>query len=158
MKIRPLLISPRQKEDIGRVITFAERNPITLEEMQKAGDPEGRIRQGDRVNFNRGDGDLPSVGDDPMRWCVVPVGYRCAFSFDEQPPPLGWCRHLSVSVIPTEKGAYPSIPAVRMLASEFGFRGMVGAESTILVYNEVEFQAINIVQPILPEERERMDL
>lgn len=153
MKIRPLVIGDEQKRDIARVVGYAFRNPISLQELKNCHDAEIRtIRQCESVNYHRGDDEMPSIGDDPMRWLVIPLGYRASFSLDEQPAPLGWCRHLSISVIPTERGAYPGIAAVQMISHEFGFHGEVGRDRSMLLYNEEEFQAINLVQSLTPEE------
>lgn len=59
----------------------------------------------------------PPAALDPRCVCVVPVGYRCCFTIEQQK--AGWCRHLTVACMGHEEA--PSVPAVELLMREFGF-------------------------------------
>jgi len=108
MKLRPLVIGDAERAVIRRIIEHAERNIVSLERLQ-------RMVAGHEA----------PIGDSSDFVCVIPVGYRCVYSLEEQP--MGICRHLSISVV--GDGAAPNEAAVAMLATEFGFRdGMKGAD------------------------------
>jgi len=102
MAIRALLLGDRECALIERVVKHAFRFPVSLTKVKET------IA-----------GTEPPVGDNPEFCCIIPNGFRCVFSFEEQPH--GWCRHLSIS-IPTVDGA-PSPIAVEMLMPAFGFTG-----------------------------------
>lgn len=124
MAMRPLIINDSSKAAIREVITYAEANRFSFADLQE------RVRTGEHV------------GDDPRFTCIVPFGFRCCFSIEEQPPPLGWCRHLSVSV--PAKGRIPNTVAMDMLCKEFGFREGFNAR---LSYLEDKC-AVNVIEPI----------
>jgi hypothetical protein len=113
MKVRPLVMTDAERATIRRLVDHAARNVINRERLQRT------IA-----------GEAKPVGDEPEFTCVIPVGYRCVYSLEEQP--LGICRHLSISVL--GEGAAPNEAAVEMLATEFGFRG--GLESMAHVWTE----------------------
>lgn len=102
VKLRPLILRPEERKEIKRVMDFANAHRVDF----------GSLKAG-------AEGVIAPVGDNPNYCCVVPVGYRCVFSIEQQPPPMGWTRHISISVI--GQGDAPSIPAVDMLLTEFGF-------------------------------------
>lgn len=78
---------------------------------------------------------------------LIPFGYRAAISFEEQP--AGIVRHLSVSV--DTKGRVPSIPAVEMIAKEFGFTKLDPSTTRIWVEEfDPGHMAINVVQIAAP--------
>jgi hypothetical protein len=106
MKLRPLVITDVERATIRRVVDHAELNVINRERLQRM------IARKEKP-----------VGDNPEFACVIPVGYRCVYSSEEQP--FGICRHLSISVL--GEGAAPNEAAVEMLAAEFGFRGGIKA-------------------------------
>ena len=54
----------------------------------------------------------------PPQQVLVEVGFRCAFSFEEQP--AGLCRHLSISVEDEEPFTKPQNEAAQILARAFG--------------------------------------
>ena len=55
----------------------------------------------------------------PSQHIILRGGYRCAYSVEQQP--AGMCSHLSISVEGrAKKGQMPSVPAVQMIAEEFG--------------------------------------
>ena len=74
---------------------------------------------------------------------LIPMGYRAAISFEQQP--AGLIRHLSVSV--DTPGALPNPIAVNFVLQAFGFDAIEAGTSRI--WTE-EFQpghsAVNIVQ------------
>ena len=80
MKLRPLVVADAERAMIRRVIDHAARNVISRDRLQRT------IA-----------GEEKPVGDNPDFACVIPVGYRCVYSLEEQP--LGVCRHLSISVL-----------------------------------------------------------
>ena len=100
--MRPLVIAPDTLGQIKRVVAFATENPLGLARLK-------RVAQG----LER------PIGSDPRFALMVPVGFRCVFSFEEQPG-FGLARHLSVSV-DGPPGRLPSPEAVAMLMEAFGF-------------------------------------
>jgi hypothetical protein len=88
-------------EDIGRVVKFALLRRLSIHDLHN-------------VVAHK----VASPGDDPNYRCVVRVGYRCVFTIEQQP--MGWVRHLSVSVL--GDGVAPNEMAVAMLAEAFGFK------------------------------------
>lgn len=147
MRIRPLLITTAVRADVERLIAYAERERFTLAEMKTV---YGAVlaKAGTKIS------DIPTaqsraVGDDPGLSCVIPVGYRVVFSIEEQPAPLLWCRHLSVSVIgPMSEGCLPGVFAVEEISKLFGFRDGI-KQVRGAVWREEE-RAINIVEAMEP--------
>jgi hypothetical protein len=92
--MRPLVIGPPEKAAIERIIAYAMDHIYTI------GDP------------------VP--GDDSMFVTVIPMGFRCVFSFTRDNHKL--YRHLSVST-PDNPGRMPSPEGMVMIAIEFGFTG-----------------------------------
>lgn len=88
------------------------------------------------------------VGEDPQRRCIVPVGFRCVFSIEQQPDPVGWCRHLSVSV--PEAGRAPNFEAIYLLATGlFGFRPFTTRDPNTMFLTEPigpNHIAVNVLQ------------
>lgn len=157
MNIRPLVIAEAQKEDIRRVVSFAFGHPISLEMMKSRNSPRAQLRYGQDVSLDRANDPTPSFTDMPQHWCMIPLGYKVCFSVEEQPEPLSWCRHISISV--TEKGKWPNELAVQMIIEEFGFRGHIlkpAADGTLILYQEKEFQAINVIEKLTEDEAARV--
>jgi hypothetical protein len=113
--MRLLLIDQATKERIKLAVKRAERRPIPLEVMRanavefpSTGKP---LRLADRK---------PGYVERPRsQQVLIPVGFRAAFSIEEQPG--GLVRHLSVSV---DEGADQKMPnpiQFEMIAAEFGF-------------------------------------
>jgi len=100
----PLAIDEQIRGFIERVLNYAEENKISFDMTKE-------MIAGTR----------PPIGDNRNYVCYIPVGFRVAYSIEEQP--CGWCRHMSVSV--STKDRVPSIPAVEMLMKEFGFEGTI---------------------------------
>jgi hypothetical protein len=79
---------------------------------------------------------------------LIPVGYRAAFSFEEQP--AGLVRHLSVSVDTKKPGDCPSIPAMQMIASAFGIEWSLDSGDARVWLEEFEpgKYAVNLIAVI----------
>ena len=107
---RALIIGAETQNEIDAAVARARSKPVQTDVL-RAGAVEGDvIRLSDRKpGFERGP-DRENV--------LIPVGYRAAISFEQQPP--GLCRHLSISV--DTPGMAPSEPAVLMIAGAFGMR------------------------------------
>ena len=101
MKLRPLVLDNNAKQLVAAVVAYAELNRIPLGMMKQLAANSGQV----------------AVGDNPNRCCIIPFGYRCAFSIEEQP--AGWCRHISISV--DGNGVAPNEIAVQELIKLFGF-------------------------------------
>lgn len=64
-----------------------------------------------------------SPGDFAEYSMVIPTGFRVAYSVDAGAEEGVWFRHLSVSVAATGCRTVPSLQAMQMIASLFGFTG-----------------------------------
>ena len=106
--VRPLVLDDVTRPLIKKVMAFAEAHRIDISTMQAMVD-----------------GDVKPPGDNMNFTCVIPIGYRCVFTVEQQPAPLNWCRHLSVSVI---NGPAPGEHAVNMLLKEFGMNCAIEPE------------------------------
>lgn len=105
MKNRPLVLDDRSLDEIKRVMDFAEANRIDIHRL-----------------FRMLKNEEMSVGDIAGYACVIPFGYVCVYSIEQQAE--YWTRHLSVSV--TEAGCSPNEMAVLELALAFGFKAAAG--------------------------------
>ena len=114
---RVLYIGPKEKEAIDNLVKYAEANRISFSEMKELMD-----------------GKKPPMGDNPDYICYLTNGYRVVYSIEEQP--LGWCRHISISVDTPKK--MPSIPAVETIMHEFGFTGTIADCISVWVENDVD--------------------
>lgn len=103
MKVRPLILAGAQHADIKRVMDYADVHRLSVKDM-----------------FDLMGGRRKPPGDDPGFVCVIPVGYRCVYTVEQQAE-HGMCRHLSVSVLGS--GTAPSPESVLMLMLAFGFKG-----------------------------------
>lgn len=147
MNVRPLLITKAVQEEVARVIAFAERERYTLEELKTVYGAE-LVKAGTRIS-NTETAQSRVVGDNPEHCLVIPLGYRVVYSIEEQPDPLLWCRHISISVFgPRSERCLPGIYAVEEICKLFGFRD--GVEQVRgAVWQEGE-RAINIVEAMEP--------
>ena len=128
MKVRPLLLGQEQKEEIAALMKRADERQFTLADLRKIVE-----------------GALAPAGDDPAFVCVVPTGYRCVYTVENQT--VGLVRHLSVSVM--GEGKAPHLSAVLMLMEAFGFKGGF-AEMAAVAPEEMDEGkvAINILQKL----------
>ena len=99
--MRPLLIDNKAKKDIAKVVEHAFANKIQIETLQKMVKNE-----------------VPAVGDLSGYSCYIFKDFRVVFSIEHHP--MGWCRHMSISVPSDTK--LPSVGAVQMIMEEFGFQ------------------------------------
>jgi len=109
---RALLMSPQIEATIKAAVEEARKNPTSLEETKASAMPlpqVGELKLSDR----------PPGYKAPMAsvQVLIPVGFRAAISFEEQPG--GLCRHLSISVRGM-RGKMPGMPAVLALCAQFG--------------------------------------
>jgi hypothetical protein len=99
--MRPLLIGPEQVAELARVRAHAEAHRIGHVEVI-ASIAEGR-----------------PIAWEPGFRCVLPFGFRVAFSIEEHPG--GWHRHLSVSVA-AAPGRLPGMHAMIEIGRPLGMR------------------------------------
>jgi len=100
MNLRPFLVDDDIRHKIASIVTYAEQNPFTIDQML------------DRMN-----GDIKPPGDMDEYTCIIPYGNRVVFSIEI----IGDVkrRHLTMSV--NEDGKLPSIVAVEETIKLFGF-------------------------------------
>lgn len=98
-----LSLTRADKLAISDVLNYANRNKISLDQQTK-------IFQGK----------VPPPGDNPRYLCALRAGkrhYRVVFTYGEQP--VGWTRHLSISVNDKKQIALDDLNAI---LRAFGFR------------------------------------
>jgi hypothetical protein len=103
--MRPLVIGTKEKAAIVRVIVHALARPISL----------------DRSRRILAKLETPPTLDDPGFSLSLPVGFCVTFTFEQHP--VGWARHISVSV---DNAAHDKIPhpfGVQAIMTEFGMLG-----------------------------------
>lgn len=123
--MRALLIDETAKQSIADTIRFAEENRYP------------RFQMAQLMN-----GKIPTPGDVEGHCCYLTDGFKTVFTIEEQP--VGWCRHLSVSVASTDK--MPHIEAVKMIMKEFGIQKSL---EDCYVYVEDSFpKSVNIISQI----------
>lgn len=127
--MRPLLIDGTAQVNIAKVCEYAKSHRISNQEMKdKIASPV----------------DHTPVGDEPGHVCYLQVGFKCVLSLEEQNPPLGWCKHLSVSVADIEK--MPHIEAVKLIMREFGINKPL--EECVVYIEDSSPKAVNVICPI----------
>lgn len=141
--MRPLIIDENAYREIERVMTFACERTIDRTTLEKF--TEGIEQNTCDVQT---DGKPTPLGVD--NFCILPFGYKCAFTVEEQP--MGWCRHISISVFPPEDGKFPNEVAVAMLLGCFGFHNGIGRGNHLWIENGY---AINIIEPLRDDEDPR---
>jgi hypothetical protein len=127
MSSRPLIIRLEQMKEIYAAIDRARTRPLPRDAFDRlvgtVPQDTSTIKLADRKGYDR------RVRDRyPPQQVLVEVGFRCAFSFEEQP--AGLCRHLSVSVEDEEPYATPQIEAAQLLARAFGINPKVNVTWT----------------------------
>jgi hypothetical protein len=130
-----LMIDDEAKAAIAKVIAYAEAHPIAFETLRA-----GHVTDRDVLQLKDR---KPGFERPESASVIIPVGYRAAFSIEDQP--CGLCRHLSVSV--ERKGMMPSIPAVELIAEAFG---MTHFDSRWLEEFEPGQHAVNVVECYKP--------
>lgn len=124
--MRLLLISEEQRSKIAQVTAYADLHPF----------PKVFMREREKMQDA-----IPPAGANPNHVCHIPQGFRCVYTIEEQP--VGWCRHLSVSVDDPEK--MPSIEAIEVLILEFGFTGRL-RDCYVYMEEDISPKAVNIIQ------------
>lgn len=123
---RPMIIGDKEQAEINRVIANAFKLPISADDLKAT--VAGKKK---------------AVGDDPAFSCDIPDGFRCVFSFEQQP--MGWCRHLSVSAC--DNGRMPSPEAMEhMLMPFFKFTG--GLKDCQVWLTQEPVPCVEILQPV----------
>jgi hypothetical protein len=116
MSTRPLIIRLEQMKEILIAIDRARSRPVPRDVFDKLASavPQNttKVRFEDRKGFH-----LQREKYQPQQ-VLIEVGFRCAFSFEEQP--AGLCRHLSISVEDEEPYVTPQEEAAQILARAFG--------------------------------------
>jgi len=135
-----LLIADAEKTAIRHALERAAQHPISVETLRQWQAPDkAHLKLTDRPKG------APTI---PQRSQHVdlPIGYRAVISFEQQPQPMGLCKHLSISV--ERKGFLPSPEAVKAIAQEFG---VIWPDIAVHMWIE-EFEpghnAINLLAPV----------
>jgi hypothetical protein len=102
--MRPLVIGPDQLARCAEIRRYAEANVYTMDEMK------GVMILGAEV----------APGTDERFRCVIPMGFRCVFTLEQQPEPVGLCTHLSVSLADGRPGGCPNPMAMTEIQKAFG--------------------------------------
>lgn len=111
MRIRPLVMGPPQLAAIKAALAEARKTPVTLRDAL-AVDMHDKIKD-DVLAL----ADKPDAKHLPPTYSVmIPVGYRLALCFEEQPD--GLALHVSMSV--DEPGQMPGVEAVKALLRAVG--------------------------------------
>lgn len=131
---RALMITPDIRHKIKALKEKAAAHPIPIKKvMDKALAPEKEFE----VKLSDRD---PGKTYDAAEGFLIPVGYRVAYSVEEQP--AGICAHLSISV--DKKGKLPHPEAIKMIAFEFGCEDLKDSTGWIEEF-EPGHDAVNVV-------------
>jgi len=84
-------------------------------------------------------GDLIPAGDNPDYVIHLHDGYRVVYSIEQQP--IGWCRHISISV--ETKGKYPNEQAVENILKAFDITPL---KDSVSVWVDRGTESINVLQ------------
>lgn len=107
--MRPFIITDQVRKRVREVLAHASANPFDADAMRHL------------IELHEALGDsAPAVGDDPRFVVKIPVGFRCVFTIEEQPEPLAWCRHVSMSIEAPRRLPHPVVAGE--IAALFGFR------------------------------------
>jgi len=120
--MRALVITPEIRASIEEKIQYAQEHCIVQDMLVEMG-AGSRFPIGDDLNFVQN----------------IPYGVRVVFSIEQHP--MGWSRHISISV--DAKGQYPSIELVQQIMQEYGFIHNVG-DCTVWLEKDVE--AVNVIE------------
>lgn len=143
---RALVISDNTRARIRRALEKAAAKPATLAAVQAAAFPEqgkDHLTLADRIQQQQ------TPVEKLVEHVIIPMGYRVAISFEQQPP--GLCKHLSISV--DRPGLLPSPEAVKMIAAEYGIE-FPGAAIVARWIEEFDpgHDAINLLALVTPQE------
>lgn len=127
--MRALVINQDTLSEVARVVEYANAHPERLGPLlQRIGKP-----------------DAAPIGDNPGHQCTIPMGFLACYSHEEQPK-LGFCRHLSVSLLGTDKA--PNEHAFIEIAKLFGFTGDFTEWHIWIEDTQAGRKAINALQEI----------
>jgi hypothetical protein len=126
-----LLIDNEVKARLKALRQLAEANVTSLAEMSR------RASGGD---WNPTEGNAPfTIG--------IPMNYTVTFTVEEQKPPVGICRHLSVGLV-GRPNRVPTKFAMRTIMKEFGF---INDVDTCYLWTEPTGGgtiAVNVIEPL----------
>jgi hypothetical protein len=115
--MRALIIDSSVKARIAHLKEYADRHRLNLIELKHMM------------------AEKEVIGDNPLYAVNIPDGFRVVFTIEEQPPPMGWSRHISISIPRNTHGPNPFI--VNELLTEFGFTALPG-QSILAAYHGKE--------------------
>jgi hypothetical protein len=145
--MRALLLNAEVCHAIAAAVAAARAAPVSWETFK-------RIAEGipqDTASLSLADRP-PGFQRPQSQNVMIPIGFRAAISFEDQP--AGLVRHLSISLEDARPGAVPNIPSILAIAKAFGFR-VEERESIERLWTE-EYEpgkwAVNLLQ--LDHERE----
>lgn len=125
--MRVLVIGQEEKEEtIKTLIEYAKSHPISRQQLEQKSIIVGNIKE---------------------YVCTIPMGFRVVFSFENQP--IGWCRHISISVPDNNK--LPSPQAVSMIIEEFGFPSNINDQDNVWIETESIPNAVNVIKQVEDE-------
>jgi len=127
--MRPFIITNAIREQISKLVQYAEHNPFSMDDMLDI--------------YNR---QKAAAGFDENLRLHLPFGYRIVLSIEEQPK--GKVRHLSCSV--DEPGKLPSPAVVDELLKLLGFKYSLAEKKSMVALEEFApgHEAINILEII----------
>lgn len=138
-----LLIGEKERADITAALARARSRPLPLEFLRAAAIPDDCkvLKLSDRK---------PGPKRPQAEQVLIPIGYRAAVSFEEQP--AGMCMHLSISVERADPKSLPSIESVKAIAREFGMDFWNARQQGLTWLEEYEpgRHAINVVMVTAP--------
>jgi hypothetical protein len=130
-----LIIDDAVRLAVAETIERARRKPIPWGKVAMFGDEKPHLKLEDRP---------PGFDRSAHRPQHLKIGsYICAFSVEQQP--IGFVRHLSVSV--RRRGKLPNFPAMQMIAELFGFDDFPPTKGRLWVEEfEPGHEAINVAE------------
>jgi len=141
-----LILDDEAEAKIKALVAFADQHRYTQEMTKKAisGDvpPAGDYSEHViEIQSTVVTGHVPPAGHypgpDSRTW--VKTGFRVVFSIEEQP--IGWCRHLSISMMDRNKYPHPNV--MEELMEAFGMGRSL--DHCLKVWIEKEWKAINVL-------------
>jgi len=130
--LNPLQITEEDTKEVKKVVQYAEHNKYNIEMIKEIMD-----------------GKREPAGLNSEHVKFFHVDYRVVYSIEEHP--MGWCRHLSVSV--SNKDRYPNPAAVQRIMEVYGITVDINNPEEAFVYEEKDnytpigqqVNAINII-------------
>ena len=150
--MRTLIISKDEEAAIADVIAHAERERFTEGEMLARQDCKKCQEETLEADMQEKDPNRTSIRRDLGHVCALPGGFLCCFTIEQQPVPLGWCRHISVQAI---AGGPPQTDEMDRILKAFGFRYplLSNTEGKTRNIHYPQGDAVNVVEPMedIPE-------